>query len=68
MSTESIIRFWKDEEYRLSLSEAERAVMPANPAGAIELDDAELGAVIGARPIISVNVSCYATCALNNCA
>jgi mersacidin/lichenicidin family type 2 lantibiotic len=47
MSKQSIIRAWKDEEYRLSLTEAERALLPAHPAGAVELTAAELGAVQG---------------------
>ncbi len=47
MSVEKIIRAWKDAEYRLSLSEAERALLPANPAGAIELGDADLEGVSG---------------------
>ena len=42
MSPINIIRAWKDETYRLGLSEAERATLLANPAGAIELEDAEL--------------------------
>lgn len=42
-----IVRAWKDEDYRLSLTDAERAALPANPAGAIELSDADLGAVAG---------------------
>jgi len=47
MSRQKIIRAWKDEEYRLGLSEAERALLPAHPAGLIELTDAELGAIEG---------------------
>jgi mersacidin/lichenicidin family type 2 lantibiotic len=42
-----IIRAWKDEEYRLSLSAAERAQLPAHPAGLIALTDAELAQVGG---------------------
>ena len=42
-----IIRAWKDEEYRLSLSDAEQALVPAHPAGLTELTDAELGATEG---------------------
>jgi mersacidin/lichenicidin family type 2 lantibiotic len=42
MSHRDIIRAWKDAEFRSSLSEAERAMLPANPAGAIELADSEL--------------------------
>jgi mersacidin/lichenicidin family type 2 lantibiotic len=47
MSKRDIIRAWKDEEYRLSLSEAERALLPEHPAGLIELADAELDHAAG---------------------
>ena len=47
MSNRKIIRAWKDEAYRLSLSEAERAVLPEHPAGLVELTDADLGAAAG---------------------
>jgi mersacidin/lichenicidin family type 2 lantibiotic len=47
MSHQDIIRAWKDEEYRNSLSDAERAQLPENPAGLIELPDEELDAVAG---------------------
>ncbi len=48
MSEKLIIRTWKDEEYRNSLSEVERAKLPQNPAGlAIELTDAELDNAAG---------------------
>ena len=40
-----IIRAWKDEGYRNSLSEAERAALPPNPAGLMTLTNEELGAV-----------------------
>jgi mersacidin/lichenicidin family type 2 lantibiotic len=49
MSTKSIIRAWKDPGYRNSLSEGERAALPAHPAGLIELADADLDAA-GGRP------------------
>lgn len=47
MSRIDVIRAWKDEAYRQSLSEAERAALPANPAGAVELTEAEAAAVEG---------------------
>lgn len=47
MSTKNIIRAWKDEAYRNSLSQEELAQLPANPVGLIELDDAELEIVAG---------------------
>jgi mersacidin/lichenicidin family type 2 lantibiotic len=48
MAYQDIIRAWKDEEYRLSLSEEQRAVLPEHPAGLMELVDAELDNVQGA--------------------
>ena len=42
-----VIRAWKDEEYRLGLSEVE---LPENPAGLVELADADLEEVAGAAP------------------
>jgi mersacidin/lichenicidin family type 2 lantibiotic len=50
MSQENIIRSWKDETFRQQLSERERNLLPAHPAGAIELTDAELENIAGARP------------------
>jgi mersacidin/lichenicidin family type 2 lantibiotic len=47
MSNIDIIRAWKDEEYRNSLSEEERAQLPENPAGMIELSDDAAQAVAG---------------------
>jgi mersacidin/lichenicidin family type 2 lantibiotic len=48
MSVDKIIRAWEDPEFRSSLSKSEVAGLPANPAGAIELTDTELSAVLGA--------------------
>lgn len=47
MNTKDIIRAWKDEEYRRSLSEAERSALPAHPAGLVVIADAELDHVAG---------------------
>ena len=56
MKTKDIIRAWKDAGYRQNLSEADRAKLPAHPAGMIELTDADLGVVSGGgihhRPIL----------------
>jgi mersacidin/lichenicidin family type 2 lantibiotic len=57
MSNINIIRAWKDEAYRNSLSEAERAALPENPAGILELADTELADVNGGFPwIVTVTV------------
>lgn len=45
-----IIRVWKDAAYRKSLTSAQLASVPGNPAGQIELSDTELTAVAGGRP------------------
>jgi mersacidin/lichenicidin family type 2 lantibiotic len=47
MSNNNVVRAWKDPVYRNSLTEAERAALPANPAGSIELSDEDLGKVSG---------------------
>jgi mersacidin/lichenicidin family type 2 lantibiotic len=48
MSKFDVIRAWKDEVYRRSLSAEQRAALPAHPIGAMELDDAQLDAVAAA--------------------
>jgi mersacidin/lichenicidin family type 2 lantibiotic len=57
MRTIDIIRAWKDPEYRLSLSEAEKALLPDHPAGIIELTDDEMGAVAGGLRAQTITVN-----------
>lgn len=59
MSRIDVIRAWKDEAFRQSLSEAERALLPQNPAGPVELTEAEAAAVEGGRAVASC---CVCTC------
>jgi mersacidin/lichenicidin family type 2 lantibiotic len=47
MSQENIIRAWKDAEFRNSLSQEERALLPEHPVGIVELVDADLKDVVG---------------------
>ena len=47
MKSDDIIRAWKDEAYRDSLSTDEQALLPEHPAGLIELTDHELAGVAG---------------------
>ena len=42
MSQLDVIRAWKDEEYRASLRDSELVVLPAHPAGAVELPSESL--------------------------
>ena len=39
MSDLDIVRAWKDEEFRLSLTDDQRAMLPSHPAGPIDLDE-----------------------------
>jgi mersacidin/lichenicidin family type 2 lantibiotic len=47
MSKIDVIRAWKDEEFRNSLSDAERELVPENPAGMMELTDEALDVIVG---------------------
>ena len=47
MKSEVIVRSWKDETYRLGLNYKERALLPDDPAGVVELTDADLNGVGG---------------------
>jgi mersacidin/lichenicidin family type 2 lantibiotic len=58
MSRIDIIRAWKDESYRQSLSDAERAQLPANPAGAVDLT-AEEAATIEGQASAAICSSCH---------
>lgn len=46
-----VIRAWRDEEYRDSLTEQERSSLPENPAGMATVDDSALRSVGGAVTI-----------------
>jgi mersacidin/lichenicidin family type 2 lantibiotic len=50
----------KDAEFRATLSDAERAELPAHPAGPIELTDDELDESVGGR-ITSYPIACPPT-------
>jgi len=41
------IRAWKDETYRQSLSDEQINTLPANPAGELELSNAEMESING---------------------
>jgi mersacidin/lichenicidin family type 2 lantibiotic len=71
MSNKHIIRAWKDATYRNSLSEAERAALPPNPAGSIEISDADLNKIAGGEapfplPGTLNPVVCTQMCSINH--
>ena len=74
MSTLDIVRAWKDEEYCESLSDTQRASLPQNPAGIVELTDEQLRAAGGGAEenstIISITLPICPTfymCSLTIC-
>ena len=67
MSKDTIIRAWKDPAYRNGLSQAERAALPANPAGSIEISDADLGKVAGGKYNPTIQPSCMRICTMIFC-
>ncbi len=67
MSKVNVIRAWKDELYRASLSKEERAQLPEHPAGIIELDADQLSAVTGGTTLacalgVTMILSCFPPC------
>lgn len=57
MSKEQIIRAWKDKDYRDSLSEVEKTMLPKNPADVVELKDSELESIAGGPSTTCVSSS-----------
>jgi mersacidin/lichenicidin family type 2 lantibiotic len=60
MNRVDIIRAWKDADYRESLSDAERALLPESPIGLVELHTDALAGIAGglkpvARPVTQVH-------------
>jgi mersacidin/lichenicidin family type 2 lantibiotic len=53
MSNQNVIRAWKEPDYRRELTEAQRAQLPAHPAGVIEFRIQRLEEAVGllTRPI-----------------
>jgi len=57
MLPSEIVRSWKDEEYRFSLTGAEQSMLPGDPAGLVALGDDELSeAGGGADPLVSIMI------------
>ena len=63
MSNIDIVRAWKDEDYRASLSEAEQAMLPENPAGLVELADEDMSSMAGGAALACTTDPHTETCA-----
>lgn len=59
------VKVWKDPEYRASLSGAELARIPANPAGPARLANSDLETVAGGDTVIACLGLTVATIALS---
>jgi len=64
MSKRNIIRAWKDPKYRNSLIETQKALLPANPAGIVEIPDEELNNVSGGRERAPYTTICSYVCTI----
>jgi len=60
MDTQTIIRAWKDPEFRALLSPEQRSTLPENPSGKSinELDDSELDDAVGGFDLYSLYGCC----------
>jgi mersacidin/lichenicidin family type 2 lantibiotic len=54
------IKAWKDEDFRLSLTNEERAQLPANPAGIVELTDEALDSLLSGG--VDSSSCCWDSC------
>jgi mersacidin/lichenicidin family type 2 lantibiotic len=66
VSKVDIVRAWKDEEYRASLTAEERAQLPDHPAGLIDLDDEGMKAVLGGQATTTATTK-LAYCGTSRC-
>jgi mersacidin/lichenicidin family type 2 lantibiotic len=64
MTREQIIRAWRNPEYRRGLSPTERELLPAHPAGRIELSDDELLVVAGGLRAEGTEQFCTTPCTM----
>jgi mersacidin/lichenicidin family type 2 lantibiotic len=68
MSNVDVIRAWKDEDYRRSLTPDQLSALPDNPAGMVELDEQALDLSVGGRTELIWSAGCcggvtdYKTC------
>jgi mersacidin/lichenicidin family type 2 lantibiotic len=47
MTMIDVVRAWKDAKYRRSLTDEQRATLPAHPAGLVEISDEQLKSAAG---------------------
>jgi mersacidin/lichenicidin family type 2 lantibiotic len=52
MNGVDVIRAWKDEAYRASLTDSQRSTLPENPAGLVEVNAPELEGSVGGNAVL----------------
>ncbi|HEU4391919.1 MAG TPA: mersacidin/lichenicidin family type 2 lantibiotic [Blastocatellia bacterium] len=71
MSRLDVVRAWKDEEYRIGLSDEERGLLPENPAGTLDLPEIGGGANVEAITIFrtcdGICTGDFAPCSWGGC-
>ncbi|MGI5214105.1 mersacidin/lichenicidin family type 2 lantibiotic [Plantactinospora sp. CA-290183] len=58
MDNRDIIRAWRDDDYRMSLSAGELTALPEHPSGSVELPDAVLRHAVGGRTEFAGTLGC----------
>jgi mersacidin/lichenicidin family type 2 lantibiotic len=66
MSIDEIVRAWKDEAYRNSLTPEQREQLLPNPAGVVELEDDAVEEAAGGAPPRTYQL-CSWGCTIDNC-
>jgi mersacidin/lichenicidin family type 2 lantibiotic len=67
LSNDDIIRAWKDEGFRRSLTAEQAAQLPDHPSGGIEVSAVDLGDARGAGPRTVSQGVCNITCKRHCC-
>jgi len=67
MHKSDVVRAWKDPVYRASLSPEQLAQLPANPAGAIELNDEQLRVASGGTSTTAPTCTAWTFARLHAC-
>ncbi len=62
LDKKTIVRAWKDKDFRNTLSAEQLKALPVNPSGLIEITDEDLGLAIGGHP--TCNVACSVGCGI----
>jgi len=66
MSTQDIIRAWKDEDFRIGMSTEQSSLIPESPIGYVELSDDELAHAAGAESYTHYHWTCPCTLIMCN--